>query len=114
VAPCVLVVGLDDVTEEHRRAAIRTRELERVVDAALAFARERREQQQNRQDEQERPGTPVRREGDEQAEWREQRVDGEHGQDGVDMRAERDLDRRAQENERQDGLEEECAPSAAT
>ena len=59
VAARVLVVGLDDVAEQHRGAAVRARELERVVDAALALARERREQQEHRQNEQERPRVTV-------------------------------------------------------
>ena len=57
VAAGVLVVGLDDVAEQHRRAAVRGRELERVVDAVLPLAREGREEQEHGQHEQERPRT---------------------------------------------------------
>ena len=66
----------------------------------------------------------VRREGGEQAERREQRVDGEGREDRANVRQRRDLDRRAQEDERQDDVEDELraergdvdrqrAPSAA-
>ena len=51
----VLVVGLDHVAEEHRRAAVCGRQLECVVDPALALAREGREEEQHRQDEREAP-----------------------------------------------------------
>ena len=107
VAARVLVVGLDHVAEEHRRAAVRGRQLECVVDPALPLAREGREEEQHRQHEQERPRMPVRREGDEQAERREQRVDGEGGQHGAELRERRDLDRGAQEDECEDDVEDE-------
>ncbi len=51
----VLVVGLDHVAEQHRRAAICVPELECVVDADLALPREDLEQQDERQHDQHRP-----------------------------------------------------------
>ena len=54
VAAGVGVVGLDDVAEQERGAAVRVAELERVVDALLPLAREVAEQRHERQDEQRR------------------------------------------------------------
>ena len=56
VQPRVRVVGLDHVSEQERSAAIRVRELERVVDARRALAREVGEQAHQRQAEQEGVG----------------------------------------------------------
>jgi hypothetical protein len=52
VAARVGVVGLDHVAEQERRPAVRGSELERVVDADLALARELREEADERHREQ--------------------------------------------------------------
>jgi hypothetical protein len=80
VSAGVLVVGFDDVAEQHGCSAVRGGELERVVDPPLTLAGERRKEQQHRQHEQERPGTPIRAERDEEAERREHRVHRERRQ----------------------------------
>jgi hypothetical protein len=49
VEPRVGIVGLDDVAEQQRGAAIRVRELERVVDPNLPLAREHEQQRDQRQ-----------------------------------------------------------------
>ena len=51
VSAGVLVVGFDDVAEQHGRSAVCGGELERVVDPPLTLTREGREEQQHRQHE---------------------------------------------------------------
>jgi len=51
VAAGVRVVGLDDVAEQHRRAAIGMAELERVVDAGAPLAGELAQETDQRQNE---------------------------------------------------------------
>ena len=48
------VVGLDDVAEQERRAAVGVAELERVIDTGPPLARERAEERDEREHEQER------------------------------------------------------------
>ena len=60
------VVGLDDVPEQKRRAAIRMAELERMIDAAAPLARERAQKPDEREHEQECGSVIDRREGGEQ------------------------------------------------
>ena len=68
---------------------------QRVVDAVLAFPRERRKQREHRQQEQERRRLAVRREGDEDAERREQHVDGVRRRNRLQLAGEADPDDRA-------------------
>ena len=62
------IVGLDDVAEQERRAAVCVAQLERVVDATLALARERAEQRDEWQHEDDERRMRVAREGDRQPE----------------------------------------------
>ena len=78
VAARVGVVRLDHVAEKYRRATVRARELERVVDAHLALAREDLEQRDEGQDEEDPPGAADGRDRDDEADRGERGVD-EHG-----------------------------------
>ena len=71
------VVGLDDVAEQHRRAAVGARELERLVHAPLPLARREADHEQQRQRQQEPDAALRGRERGQQAERREHEVDRE-------------------------------------
>jgi hypothetical protein len=73
----VLVVGFDDVAEQHRRAAIRVPELERVVDAHLALAREELEQPDEWENEEYAPDATGRGDRDDEPDRGERGIDEE-------------------------------------
>ena len=75
------VVGLDDVPEQERRAAVRMAELERVIDATAPFAREGAEQPDEREDEEKCSGMVDSRQRGEQPDRRERCIHApRHGQ----------------------------------
>ena len=75
------VVGLDDVPEQERGAAVRMAELERVIDAAAPLAREGAQEPDEREHEQERGRLVDSRQRGEQPDRRERRVHApRHGQ----------------------------------
>ena len=74
MATRVGVVGLDDVSEEERRAPVGVAELERVVDPAVALAREEGEEREQRDDEQDRERLVVSDHGEEEPGRGERRV----------------------------------------
>ena len=69
------VVGLDDVSEQKRRAAVGVTELERVVDPGAPLARERAQESGERQHEQERRRLLDGRQCGQEADGRERCVD---------------------------------------
>ena len=84
VHPGVLVVGLDHVAEQERRPAIGLRELEEVLLARLALAREEREERDERQHEDDRRGLLRRRDRDGEPDRREREVDEPRPPDEVE------------------------------
>ncbi len=77
VAPGVLVVLLEHVAQQQRRAAVGAPELERLGDAGLALAGEDRDQRDGREREQRGGRHPARGDRREQPERGEQRIDAE-------------------------------------
>jgi hypothetical protein len=75
VRPRVGVVGLDDVSEQERGAAICVAELEGPVDANLPLAGKDAEQADQRDDEQHRRGRANRRQRDRETDRGECRVE---------------------------------------
>ena len=75
------VVGLDDVPEQERGAAVRMAELERMIDPAAPLARKGAQQPGEREHEQECGGMVDRRQRGEQPDRRERRIHApRHGQ----------------------------------
>ena len=76
VAARVGIVGLDDVSEQHRGASVGVAELECVVDANLALSCEVREQSDQRQRDDNQRGVGAASERSEDGDGRQGRVDG--------------------------------------
>ena len=91
----VLVVGFDDVAQQHRGAAIRMAELERMVDAHLALTGEELKQGDERKDDEHGPDPPARGDRHDEPHGCEGRVDEKRDADGPCVLHERDTERRS-------------------
>jgi hypothetical protein len=90
VAAGVLVLLLEEVAQQQRRAPVGLPELQRPRDARLALARQQSEEPDERQDQERRPRGRRRGEGGQQPDGRQQRVDAVHERHLAEHLARRD------------------------
>src|SRR5207249_6689098 len=89
----VSVVSLDDVAEQESGPSVRVSELELVVDANAALAREHGEERDQRERQENAPRRRLRREGDGEADRSQARVDRVDGRHRAQLHGRPDAER---------------------